>query len=172
MSLLYERGGRADLYLTPADSRGKKGGRRHDLEAIEGSCCIWDCCVSYNHEISGWLHNTFNSKRMKTYFWDVWWNSATYGLIWYSHNQINITAWWHMVLWAGVAIWTHMVTLLEKTQHNFILGSFLFVFVFKRETVFDFGSLSQTPTNLWWLLATKWKKAEANQSSRTMTRVR
>lgn len=72
--------------------------------------------------------NTFNSRGMKTCFWAVWWNSATYGLIWNSHIQINITAWWHMVLRTSTAIWTHMVTLLEKTQqHNPILGSFFFL---------------------------------------------
>lgn len=121
--------------------------------------------------------NTVNSRGMKTYFWAVWWNSATYGLIWNSHIQINITAWWHMVLRTSTAIWTHMVTLPEKTQqHNPILGSFFFiffsVFVFRRETVSDFGSLSQTPANLWWLLAATGKNIEADQSDRTMTRVR
>lgn len=56
-----------------------------------------------------------------------------------------------MVLRTSTAIWTHMATLLEKTrQHNPILESFFFfsMFVFKRETVSDFGSLSQTPANL------------------------
>lgn len=51
----------------------------------------------------------------------------------------------------STAIWTHMVTLLEKnmtTQSNFRVIFFVCVFVFKRETVSDFGSLSQTPANL------------------------
>lgn len=74
--------------------------------------------------------NTFNSTGMKTYFWALWWNSATYGLIWNSHIQINITAWWHMVLRTSTAIWTHMVTLLEKnttTQSNFRVIFFFFL---------------------------------------------
>lgn len=73
-----------------------------------------------------------------------------------------------MVLQTSAAIWTHMVVILEimTTQPN--LGSFLSVCVSEGETVSEFGSVSHSLANLWWLAATAkkidwgWSKRQNN----------
>ena len=58
-----------------------------------------------------------------------------------------------MVLQTRTAIWTHMVVIpdIMTTQPN--LGSFLSVFASEGETSSEFGSMSHSLANLWWLAA-------------------
>lgn len=70
-----------------------------------------------------------------------------------------------MVLQTSTAIWTHMVVIpdIMTTQPN--LGSFQSVFASEGETGSEFGSLSHSLANLWWLAA-KAKKIDSGWSKR------
>lgn len=80
-----------------------------------------------------------------------------------------------MVLQTGAAIWTHMVVILEIMITKPNLGSFLSVFVSEGEAVSEFGCVSHSLANLWWLAAKAktidwgWSKQQNNDKCESQT---